>query len=289
MPPRAPAHPRRCSGATTGVDPPATGWGPRRRDQGQCRGADLGSRSRPRCTTAGRARGHSARTGSHPGRAPPRCPHARRRRPPARCSCRQRRPARRDLPIDLAERTQDTGRCRAAPPPLVPQEAHQAPEGRKVHQDHRLAPLDHTGPPQPPHAGRAHLRMCTANSPPGSSSTPRISTSPRPAINPQTRVGFSSTGGLLGIGVCLPRFWRPPPRPSRTQFPLISEEPQYPWLLSKVTIQIHTTSVSVASVMPEAIGHPSKRDRRSRPPRCPGLRAVRTRGHLSPPCLFPSP
>ena len=88
-----------------------------------------------------------------------------------------------------------------------------------------LAPLDHTAPPQPPHAGRARVRMCNANGPPGASSTPRTSTSPRPTINSQIRVGFSSTGGLLGIGVCQPRFWRPPTPPSRTQCPLISEEP----------------------------------------------------------------
>ena len=89
-----------------------------------------------------------------------------------------------------------------------------------------LAPLDHTAPPQPPHAGRARVRMCNANGPPGASSTPRTSTSPRPTSNSQTRVGFSSTGGLLGIGVCQPRFWRPPTPPSRTHCPLISEEPE---------------------------------------------------------------
>ena len=73
-----------------------------------------------------------------------------------------------------------------------------------------LVPLDHTAPPQPPHAGRARVQMCNANGPPSASSTPRTSTSPRPTINSQIRVGFSSTGGLLRFGVCQPRFWRPP-------------------------------------------------------------------------------
>ena len=71
-------------------------------------------------------------------------------------------------------------------------------------------PFDHTAPPQPPQAGRARVRMCTPNGPPDTSSTPSTSTSPRPTINSQIRVGFFSTGGLLGIGVCQPRFWRPP-------------------------------------------------------------------------------
>ena len=57
-------------------------------------------------------------------------------------------------------------------------------------------PLDHTDPPQPPHAGRRRVRMCTASVPGASSSTPRTSTSPKPTINSQIRVGFSSTGGL---------------------------------------------------------------------------------------------
>ena len=56
---------------------------------------------------------------------------------------------------------------------------------------------DHTAPPQPPHAGRARVRMCSASGPPGASLTPRTSTSPNPTINSQIRVGFSSTGGLL--------------------------------------------------------------------------------------------
>ena len=38
---------------------------------------------------------------------------------------------------------------------------------------------------------------------------------PRRPDRSQIRVGFSSTGGLLGFGVCQPRFWRPPPRLSR--------------------------------------------------------------------------
>ena len=70
------------------------------------------------------------------------------------------------------------------------------------------SPLDHNGPPQPPHGGlRARRRMCTRSGSPASSSTPSTSTSPSPTNSSQTRVGSHSTG-ILQIAGCLQRrFW----------------------------------------------------------------------------------
>ena len=65
---------------------------------------------------------------------------------PASRPRRERRPRRRDLLIDLGERPHHTARRRTAPPPLVPHEAHRAPERRKVHQPHRAGAL---GPHRP--------------------------------------------------------------------------------------------------------------------------------------------
>ena len=121
--------------------------------------------------------------------------HSQRR--PARRPRRQRAPSGRDLVVDLGERRDRAVHRRTVPAPFVPDQAHRAPERRQIHQRHRGCALGHTDPPQPPHVGRARLRMCSANGPPGASSTPSTSTSPRPTINSQIRVGFSSTGGLL--------------------------------------------------------------------------------------------
>ncbi len=261
---RGPARPRRCSGATPGVVRAATGWDPQRRDHRQGRAADLGSRPRWRCTTSGCAKGRCVRTGSHRGRAPPpRRPVRWRRRAALRPRASTARfavcqsqpnsaatsaPGRASRPTaTVAQRparavsAARAGAICSSTSVNVPTTQFAAGQ-RHRHLCHtrrtgrpntgrstnptRLVPFDHTDPPQPPHGGRgAPLRMCTPNGPPGASSTPRTSTSPRPTSNSQIRVGFSSTGGLLRFGVCQPRFWRPPPHLSRTQCPLISEEP----------------------------------------------------------------
>ena len=79
------------------------------------------------------------------------------------------------------------------------------------------SPLDHNGPPQPPHGGlRARRRMCTRSGSPASSSTPSTSTSPSPTNSSQTRVGSHSTG-ILQIAGCLQRrFWGIPRVQPRT-------------------------------------------------------------------------
>ena len=60
---------------------------------------------------------------------------------PASRPRRQRRPGRRDLFIDLGERTDITTRRRAPPAPLAPHQAHRAPKHRQVHQPHRAGAL----------------------------------------------------------------------------------------------------------------------------------------------------
>ena len=182
-PPRGPARPRRCSGATPRVAPPATWSEPQRRDQGQCRATGPQSRPRSRCPTGGCARVPGGRIASHRDREPPRrrlghsqrpaapAPHestarfavcqsrpnsaatsdtVERRGPPRSSPAtrpgRQRRTRRRDLLVVLDERADRTARRRATPPPLVPDEVNRAPERRQAHQAHRRQTL---GPHRP--------------------------------------------------------------------------------------------------------------------------------------------
>ena len=125
------------------------------------------------------------------------------------------------------------------------------------------APLDHTAPPQPPHAGRPRVRMCSANGPPGASSTPRTSTSTRPiSSNSQIRVGFSSTGGLQYRNWCLstpileapnppiadpvPAHFRrasnPPPNQSSRSSPLIIAS-QCPRIIESLRVEQKDSSI----------------------------------------------
>ena len=164
-----------------------------------------------RCASHSPTRRH---IGDGPGVAAP--SHRR----PASRPRRQRGPSGRDPVIDLGSRTHRAPRIDTAPAALVPDEAHRAPERRQIRQPHQGRALRPHHPPQPPQAGRARVRMCNTNSPPGASSTPSTSTSPRPTINSQIRVGFSSTGASLesvspkpDSGGTDPAYRGPTPRP----------------------------------------------------------------------------
>lgn len=79
---------------------------------------------------------------------------------------------------------------------LVPHRECRAPERRRSTRYTGLAPLDHAGLPQHPHAGRRRVQMCAASDPETPSSRPRNSNSQRPAKSSKSRVELSSTEGI---------------------------------------------------------------------------------------------
>ena len=79
---------------------------------------------------------------------------------PPRRARRQQRPRRRDLAVRLSDSARPTAPPRAAPPPLVPHQAHRAAERREVHQHHR--PLT-VGPQRPPTAPTRRPRRPAAH------------------------------------------------------------------------------------------------------------------------------
>ena len=120
--------------------------------------------SSPKLATGWQGRCHRDMESAFPGDVvPSRQRHHRHRRPACR-SRRQRALSRRDLLVGLSERPECADRRRAPPAPLVPHQAHRAPERASGSTyPAGLLPLDHTAPPQPPHAGRDRVRMCNAN------------------------------------------------------------------------------------------------------------------------------
>ena len=242
----------------------ATGWGPQRRDQGHCRAAGPGARPQSTCTSSGCATVRGARTGvsSRPNAstAPTRSQSAASSASPqastarfAVCQSQSNSAA-----------TSATGRA-SRPTAIVaqrPARAVNAPRAGAIRSStsvndptSQLAATQHqrclcqmrrTGRPNagqiPPTSPQRRLWTTpTRRSPHTPAAAPRCGCArlaahrarrrrrgpPRRPDRPATRryAWGSLPPGSSFIGVCQPRFWRPPPRLSRTQCPLISEEP----------------------------------------------------------------